>query len=130
MITFGKDYVMRKTICSILFIVLLVGVSYHDTHAEEIIFNWSGGSSGENVWKCYVDPFEAATGHKVIHDSAVNFSKLKAMVKTGNVSGIWRNYTEWTCTNWASRRAFLSRWTTMWSRKAVTILTALSCLTR
>jgi putative spermidine/putrescine transport system substrate-binding protein len=76
---------MRKAICSILFLGLLLGVSYHDTQAEEIIFNWSGGSSGENVWKCYVAPFEAATGHKVVHDSAVNFSKLKAMVKTGNV---------------------------------------------
>lgn len=76
---------MRKAIYSILFIVLLVGVSYHGAHADQIVFNWSGGASGENVWKCYVTPFEAATGNKVVQDPMVNFSKLKAMVETGNV---------------------------------------------
>ena len=76
---------MRKAISSILFILLVMGLSYHYAYGEEIIFNWSGGSSGENVWKCYVTPFEAATGNKVVQDPAVNFSKLKAMVKTGNV---------------------------------------------
>lgn len=76
---------MRKTICRILFMVLLIVLIGQVAYSGEIIFNWSGGASGENVWKCYVAPYEKASGNKVIHDSAVNFSKLKAMVKTGNV---------------------------------------------
>jgi len=76
---------MQKTICRVLFILLLIGLIGQMAYGGEMIFNWSGGASGKNVWKCYVAPYEKASGNKVIHDAAVSFSKLKAMVKTGNI---------------------------------------------
>ena len=76
---------MKRKGLSILAMVLFFGFIYQPVMAGEAIFCWSGGASGENVWKCYVKPFEKATGNKVIHDPGVSFAKLKAMVKSGNV---------------------------------------------
>ena len=76
---------MKKIIFSFMLIGFLFSLISQVAYSGEIIFNWSGGAGGESMWKCYVAPYEKASGNKVIHDSAVNFSKLKAMVKTGNV---------------------------------------------
>lgn len=76
---------MKRKGLGILVMALFFGFLYQPTMAGEIVFNWSGGASGENVWKCYAKPFEKATGHKVIHDPGVSFAKLRAMVQSGNV---------------------------------------------
>ncbi len=76
---------MKKKVFGFLIFVLFFGFLYQPVWAKEIVFCWSGGASGENVWECYIKAFEKATGHKVIHDPGVSFAKLRAMVKSENV---------------------------------------------
>lgn len=76
---------MKRARVCILIMVFSLGIFCQPAFAGEMVFCWSGGASAENVWKCYVDKFEKATGHKVIHDPGVSFAKLKAMVQSGNI---------------------------------------------
>jgi putative spermidine/putrescine transport system substrate-binding protein len=56
--------------------------------AEEekvVVWNGSGGSLETALKKIFAEPFEKATGIKVIQTAPVNYAKLKIMVETGNV---------------------------------------------
>ena len=76
---------MCKSMFKLLGVVMLVALIAQAARGADLIFNWSGGASGDAMWECYANPYGKVTGIRVIHDTAVNFSKLKAMVETGNV---------------------------------------------
>jgi putative spermidine/putrescine transport system substrate-binding protein len=82
---FKKEEIMlRKSLGIFLAVVFLVCL-YQPAIAGEMVWNLSGGVVSENHWICWVEDFEKATGHNVIHEAGVNFGKLRAMVKSGNV---------------------------------------------
>lgn len=55
-----------------------------------IVVNASGGAMNEIMRPAYFEPFEEATGIRVVDTSPVDFGKLRAMVESNNV--------EWTVT--------------------------------
>jgi putative spermidine/putrescine transport system substrate-binding protein len=76
---------MKKKHLGILMIALLVGFFSSSAFGVELVLNFSGGAAGDAVKKFYIEPFEKATGHKIIFEAGANFAKLRAMVKSGNV---------------------------------------------
>ncbi len=76
---------MRAKGLIIVSIILFFGFLHQSAIAVDLVLNFSGGAAGEAVKKFYIEPFEKATGKKVIFEAGANFAKLRAMVKSGNV---------------------------------------------
>ena len=53
---------------------------------ETVTFVGWGGEGQDAMKKAWTDPFEKATGIKVVHDGPTDYGKFKAMVESGNVT--------------------------------------------
>jgi putative spermidine/putrescine transport system substrate-binding protein len=75
----------KKT--TLYLIIIFIGLFFFAqlSMSAEIVINVSGGAYLETLKKCYFNPFEEATGHKLLYEPGANFGKLRAMVKSGNV---------------------------------------------
>jgi putative spermidine/putrescine transport system substrate-binding protein len=57
-----------------------------DLTGQKLVWVGFGGVTGESTKKAWLDPFSKATGASVVYDSPSDPAKVKAMVKSGNVT--------------------------------------------
>jgi putative spermidine/putrescine transport system substrate-binding protein len=84
-ITYHRRTDMKRKTLVVLVMLLFGGFLIQAAMAAEIVINIDGGSNLEALKETMFNPFEKATGHKLIYDEGANYAKLRAMVKSGNV---------------------------------------------
>ena len=83
---FAKRISVKTAICgAFLGVAAWLAASAAVSAAETVVFSGWGGSIQENQRKIFFDPFEKATGIKVIDVPGVSIAKIKAMVEAKNV---------------------------------------------
>lgn len=70
---------------SLLSVLMILGFLCQPVMAGDVVVNGGGGQWGDALKKCMWQPFEKATGNRVIVEPDVNFAKQRAMVLSGNV---------------------------------------------
>jgi putative spermidine/putrescine transport system substrate-binding protein len=68
-----------------LALISAVGLGSARAESSVTFVGW-GGEGQDAMKKAWADPFEAATGIKVLQDSPTDYGKFKAMVESGNVT--------------------------------------------
>src|SRR5690348_15613420 len=80
-----KKRVGAFRLCMAALVASTVGIGCAFAQETVTFVGW-GGEGQDAMKKAWADPFEAATGIKVLQDGPTDYGKFKAMVESGNVT--------------------------------------------